>query len=259
MGLPVEVTVLIPAYNEANRIGRAVRESLALLETEGAGGEVLVVDDGSVDSTARLVADLAQKDPRVRLHRLPGNRGKGAAVRAGIFAARGEIVFVIDADLSTPTATISEALPHLRDGADVVTGSRHCPGARVVEPQGAVRRYLGKGFLILARRVADPAATDITCGFKGFRRTAAQAIFARSAIDGWAFDAETALIARRLGLVRREVPVVWTNDADSRVRIRGAVFRSFRDLVRIGWRDARGAYRASPEEREAARSRGGPP
>jgi dolichyl-phosphate beta-glucosyltransferase len=254
----VEVTVLIPAFDEEKRIGRAVRESILLLEAEGARGEILVVDDGSGDATARIVEEVAASDPRVRLFRLPTNRGKGAAVRAGVFESRGEIVFVIDADLSTPLDTIGRALPHLRDGTDVVTGSRHCEGARVVERQGVVRRSLGKGFLAIARRVADPAATDITCGFKGFRRAAAVAIFRRTAIDGWAFDAETALIARRLNLVRREIPVEWTNDPDSRVRIRGAVLRSLRDLVRIGWRDARGAYDVSPEEREDARARGAP-
>lgn len=255
MCLPVEVTVLIPAYNEASRIGRAVRETLALLDSEGAGGEVLVVDDGSADGTAGIVADLAARDARVRLHRLPENRGKGAAVRSGVFEARGEIIFVIDADLSTPPSVIGDALPHLRNGADVVTGSRHREGAKVLRRQGILRRSLGKGFLTLARRIADPDATDITCGFKGFRRAAAAAIFRRATIDGWAFDAETALIARRLELARREVPVAWTNDPDSRVRMAGAVLRSLRDLVRIGWRDARGAYRSTREEREAARAR----
>jgi len=255
----VEVTILIPAFNEAARIERAVRESLFRLESEGARGEVLVVDDGSTDSTARIVEAIAAADPRVRLHRLPGNRGKGAAVRAGVFEARGEIVFVLDADLSTPTSSIGDALPHLRDGADVVTGSRHCAGASVLRRQGLLRRSLGKGFLLLARRIADPASTDITCGFKGFRRAAATAIFHRVTVDGWAFDAETALIARRLGLVRREVPVAWTNDPDSRVRMAGAAFLSLRDLGRILWRDARGAYASTPEERESARARSGPP
>jgi dolichyl-phosphate beta-glucosyltransferase len=255
MCLPVEVTFLIPAYNEQRRIARAVRESLAAVESEGASGEVLVVDDGSDDATAAIVAELAAEDPRVRLHRLPENRGKGAAVRAGVFEARGRIVFVIDADLSTPLAAVGDALPHLRDGADVVAGSRHREGAAVLRRQGVLRRSLGKGFLFLARRIADPASTDITCGFKGFRRAAAAAIFRRATIDGWAFDAETALIARRLGLVRREVPVAWTNDPDSRVRVAGAVLASFRDLVRLKWRDARGAYRSTPEERDAARDR----
>jgi len=202
---PVEVTILIPAFNEAGRIERAVRESLVRLESEGAPGEVLVVDDGSTDATATIVLGLAAEDARVRLHRLPGNRGKGGAVRAGVFEARGDIVFVLDADLSTPTSSIGDALPHLRDGADVVTGSRHCAGASVLRRQGILRRSLGKGFLLLARRIADPRSTDITCGFKGFRRAAATAIFHRVTVDGWAFDAETALIARRLGLVRREV------------------------------------------------------
>jgi dolichyl-phosphate beta-glucosyltransferase len=252
----VEVTVLIPAFNEAARIARAVRESLAALESEGAPGEVLCVDDGSTDGTAHEV--LALGDPRVRLLRLPVNRGKGAAVRAGVFAARGRIVFVLDADLSTPPQAMGAALPHLRDGVDVVFGSRHCAGARVLKPQGALRRSLGRGFLRLARRVADPGASDITCGFKGFRRAAAHAIFRHATVDGWAFDAETALIARRLELVRREVPVAWTNDPDSRVRVLSATLGSLLDLARIRLRDARGAYRTTPMERAAARDRGAP-
>jgi dolichyl-phosphate beta-glucosyltransferase len=251
----LSISVVIPAFNEEHRIDAAVRAVMGKLEAIGEEFEIVCVDDGSRDGTADRVARWAARDPRVRLVRLPENTGKGAAVREGVLAARGDLVFFLDADLSTPPAAIEDALPHLKDGADVVIGSRNREGARVDRPQGAVRRSLGRGFLVLARAVADPKATDLTCGFKGFRRPAAEAIFKRTTLPGWAFDAETALIARRLGLVRREIPVHWRNDPDSRVRVAGAIAQSLLDLIRLAWRDARGFYRASQEERDAAQQR----
>jgi dolichyl-phosphate beta-glucosyltransferase len=242
----MDITTIIPAFNEAERIGPAVRSVLEHLDHLGGEAEVLCVDDGSLDDTAKRVEELTRKDPRVRLLRIPVNRGKGAAVRKGVMEARGRFVFVLDADLSAPPTAIDAALPHLQDGAHWVAGSRSCAGAEVVRPQGVVRRVLGRCFLRLARQIADPKATDLTCGFKGYRNEVARAIFERSRIDGWAFDAETALIGRRLRLVRRDVPVRWANDPDSRVRVGRAVLESARDLARITWNDLRGRYREAP-------------
>ncbi|HEX5135742.1 MAG TPA: glycosyltransferase [Planctomycetota bacterium] len=242
----MEITAVIPMFNEAQRVDATVRSVLDHLDGLGGDGEVLCVDDGSADDTAARVEALSSADPRVRLVRLPHNRGKGAAVRAGVLEARGRFIFVLDADLSAPPDAIDDALPHLRDGAHWVAGSRSCPGADVVQRQGIVRRVLGRCFLNVARRLVDPKATDLTCGFKGFRSDVARAIFLRSRIDGWAFDAETALIGRRLRLVRRDIPVRWTNDPDSRVRVGRAVLQSTRDLARIMWNDARGRYREVP-------------
>jgi len=247
----MEITALIPAFNEGRRIASALDLVVRTLEGLQVSFEVLCVDDGSTDDTAARVEAAAAADPRIRLLRLPRNGGKGAAVRAGVFDARGAVLFVLDADLSAPPALIGESLPHLRNGTDVVVGSRTCEGARVARRQGPVRRVLGRCFLGLARRIADPAATDITCGFKGFRREAARSIFGRARVDGWAFDAETALIVRRLGLARREVPVTWTNDPDSRVRVARAALRSLLDLGRIAWYDARGRYGPDPEDEDA--------
>ena len=136
-----------------------------------------------------------------------------------------------------------------------MAGSRNRDGAAIVVAQNRARRWLGRGFLALSRLLCDRSATDITCGFKGFRRPAAAAVFGRSRVDGWAFDAEIALIARRLGLVRRELPVAWRHDPDSRVRVLLAVPKSLLELLCIAWRDWRGKYAATPEERAAARSR----
>jgi len=239
----MQVSVIVPAFNEEARIGEAVAAVTRHLVEVGLTFEILCVDDGSTDKTAAVVEELAARDPRVRLLRMPRNEGKGEAVRQGVFAARGRFVFFLDADLSTRPEAIDASLPHLQDGADLVAGSRHCPGSRVVRAQPAWRRSLGRGFLVLARLVADRTATDLTCGFKGFRRSAAQEIFGRARLRGWAFDAETALIARRLGLVRREIPVEWTDDPDSRVRVPSAIAHSLLDLARLAWHDARGAYR----------------
>lgn len=243
------VSVVIPAWNEERRIARAVAAVADELVRVGLDFEIVGVDDGSTDATAAVLARCA-RDPRVRIARLAKHAGKGAAVREGVLSARGDFVFFIDADLSTPPSAIAAALALLQSGADVVRGSRHCAGARVVRRQGLPRRLLGHWFLVVARAIADPAASDLTCGFKGYRRAAALTIFGQCRLTGWAFDAETALIARRIGFVTRELPVEWTDDPDSRVRLPAAMLQSATGLLRLMVRDLRGRV-LHPRPRQA--------
>jgi dolichyl-phosphate beta-glucosyltransferase len=232
----MDLSVVIPLWNEQRRIAAAIAAVAAEVQALGAEFEILCVDDGSSDATADLIDGCARRDPRIRLLRLQAHRGKGAAVRAGVLAARGQLVCFLDADLSVPARAIGQALPLLLAGADVVRGSRHCDGARVLRRQGAARRVFGRLFLALTRTWTDPSATDLTCGFKGYRRAAALAIFARCRLAGWAFDAEAAWVARRLGFVTRELPVEWTHDPDSRVRLPSAVLGSAVELARLALR-----------------------
>jgi dolichyl-phosphate beta-glucosyltransferase len=245
----MQISVVIPAFNEERRIASAIDAVTAEAEALGHGFEVICVDDGSSDATAGVVAQRALLDPRVRLLRMPVHRGKGAAVRAGVLDASGDLIFCLDADLSAPPQAIAAALPLLGRDADVVRGSRHCPGAKVLRRQGVLRRSLGRVFTALARNCADPEATDLTCGFKGYRRDAARAIFGHCRLAGWAFDAESAWVARRLGCRTREIPVQWTNDPDSRVRLPAALLESGAGLLWLWLRSLRArVLRTDPQE-----------
>ena len=148
----------------------------------------------------------------------------------------------MDADLSTPLDELGPLLEAL-DEADVVLGSRRAPGAQISVRQPRLRESLGRGFTLLTRTLLAPGVSDFTCGLKGFRGAAADAIFAVSRLDGWAFDAELVTIARTQGHRLAEVPVRWHHEEDSKVRLLSAVLVSLRDLVRICLIRSRGGYR----------------
>jgi dolichyl-phosphate beta-glucosyltransferase len=174
--------------------------------------------------------------------RFEANRGKGAAVRAGVLAAAGKRVLFTDADLSTDLAATAEVLAVLEAGAPVGFCSRRAPGAWIERAQGPLRATLGRGFSALARLAGGHALRDVTCGFKGFTREAARELFVRARVDGWAFDAELAAIARARGLEVRELGVVWRDGERSSVRVLPAAARALLDLVGIAARRRRGAW-----------------
>lgn len=240
-----DLSIVIPAYNEAERVGPALAQIAAHVASRGDAVEVLLVDDGSSDGTEAAAA-AAARDLGLALStlRYTPNRGKGGAVRAGMMAARGRAVLFTDADLSVPVSHIERFEARLAAGADVVIGSRRAPGAQIVRHQPALRERLGSAFRDLARLLLVPGVSDFTCGFKLFRRDAAQTVFALQRLSGWGFDVEILLIARRLGLRVVEEPVAWSDDARTRVRLGRDVVRSAFDLARIGWNDLRGDYRA---------------
>jgi dolichyl-phosphate beta-glucosyltransferase len=214
----VSFSVVIPAYNEARRLDASLGEICAWLSGRGESAEVLVVDDGSADATADVVERCQSGVIPVRLLRHERNRGKGAAVRTGVLASRGELILVSDADLSTPIAEAEKLLP-LMDEADVAIGSRTAPGAELRRPQGRPRQLLGKAFNRLLRAAGLTTFRDTQCGFKLWRRDAAQRVFAACRIDGFAFDVEALLLAEKAGFRIAETGVVWINSPKSRVRM----------------------------------------
>lgn len=233
-----QLSVVIPAYNEADVIRQTVREVTAYLTALPRTHEILVVDDGSVDQTVPIVRELEARLPAVRLIQA-SHQGKGAAVKRGALEASGGLVLFMDADHSTRIEEVRRCLPLLEDGCDVVIGSRKMPGAEVRVHQPPLREAMGRGFTWLTNRVLGTRVSDITCGFKGFRAEASAAIFRLQRIPGWGFDAEILFIARRLGYRITEVPVVWTNDASTQVRLAQDTVRSFVELfaIRAGaWR-----------------------
>lgn len=217
---PADVTVVVPAYNEASRI----TSTLDRLRQEAAQLgilEVIVVDDGSSDDTAALVeAEAAKSESRIRLVRLPSNQGKGAAVCAGVTEAAGDYVIFLDADLSAPPAAIPRAVAAIEAGADIAIGTRVVPGgvdARKTQPRQ--RQISGRVFALLQRRIVGLRYADTQCPFKLFRREAANRLFPAVETSGWAFDVELLARARALGMTVAELPVDWHHVGGSHITV----------------------------------------
>jgi dolichyl-phosphate beta-glucosyltransferase len=243
------LSIVIPAYDERNRLPRTLESVAKHLRSEDLPSEVVIVDDGSSDGTpdvARAEGERLGLPLRVLSH--APNRGKGFAVRRGMLEARGAEILLTDADESVPIASLDRFRARLREGADAVIGSRQTHGAHIAIHQARVRERLGGVFRNLSR-VLVPGTSDFTCGFKLFRREAAQRIFARQQLWGWGYDVEILLIARRLGVRVVEEPVEWSDDAQTRVRLGVDVLRSALDLARVAWNDRRGRYGASDPAR----------
>jgi len=224
----IRLSVVVPAYNEENRVGPTLRSVAAFLAARAEAFEILVVDDGSRDGTARAARDAGVP---LRVLALAANRGKGAAVREGILAARGERILFTDADLSTPIEDLPRLERALDRGAAVAFGSRSVPGSEVLLRQPLYRQTMGKVFNLFVRACVLPGVIDSQCGFKLFEARAARAIFAKQRLQGFSFDVEVLFLARRLGFGLAEVPVRWTNSPASRVHPVRDSLRMLRDLL----------------------------
>ena len=234
--------MIIPAFNEEARLSQSLPKVLDYCRRRFQRFEILVVDDGSGDGTARLVTDFARTAAEVALHQLPQNSGKGAAVRAGMLAAAGDYVLFSDADLSTPIEEMDNMLRHLQAGADVVIASRDLPESQIEQHQSFLRETMGKGFNLIVRRLSGLPYHDTQCGFKCYRRAAAREIFRRAHIHGYAFDVESLIIARQRGFRVVEMPVRWINSPISKVNILRHPWPMLVEVIRSGWSQWRGRY-----------------
>jgi dolichyl-phosphate beta-glucosyltransferase len=230
----LDLSVVIPAYNEEARLEPTLGRVIEYCREHHPEFEVLVVDDGSTDGTRDLVERIAAGEQRVRLIALGDNRGKGAAVRAGMLAARGREVLFSDADLATPIEELVVLRQRLAGGCDVAIASRAAPGADIRVRQHRMREFMGRTFNVLVRLVALDGIRDTQCGFKLFRREAARDLFGRARVDGFAFDVEILWLARGRYQVA-EVPVAWSHIEESKVSPGGDAARMFVDLIRIRW------------------------
>ena len=203
-----------------------------------------MVDDGSRDRTAAVVEEAARQDPRLRLVRNPGNRGKGYSVRHGMLEARGEWILFSDADLSAPIEELDKLIQAVGpDGAAIAIGSRALDRSLIGVRQNLARVYAGIVFNLTMRVVTGLPFADTQCGFKLYRRDAAQAVFSRQQLEGFGFDAEDLYIARTLGLKTVEVPVRWNNVEGTKVSLMAGI-RPFLDLLLVRWYHLKGIYRA---------------
>jgi glycosyltransferase involved in cell wall biosynthesis len=237
------LSIIIPAYNEQTRLpGTLQIVTRYLADREWAFREIIVVDDGSKDSTVATVEAFVKEGHPVRILKNPGNRGKGYAVRHGMLVAHGEWLLFSDADLSTPIEELEKLYAAISDSVPIAIGSRALDRSLIGVHQSQFRERAGQVFNFVMRLVLGLDIHDTQCGFKLFRRDAAQAIFSRQKLERFSFDAEILFIARKLGLRAAEVPVRWNNVEGTKVGMWSGT-QSFLDLVTIRLNAARGNYR----------------
>lgn len=235
------ITILIPVFNEENRIRKSLDEIFAFLKTFKEETELLIVDDGSIDSTPKILEEY-QKKFNLKVTTLKTNQGKGAAIRNGISLSSGDKILFTDIDLSVPISFLEPFNNAMTEGTDIVIGSREHPQSEIAIKQHWLRELAGYSFTILTNAVLQVGASDFTCGFKLFRREAARKIFGKQLINRWTFDAETLFLAKKYEFKVEEAPVVWKHGEGSKVRFPQDLIESFFALLQIRINDWMGKY-----------------
>jgi glycosyltransferase involved in cell wall biosynthesis len=246
------LSLVIPAYNEERRLPRSLTDIQAFFGKftggDGAGSiEILTVVEKSRDRTLELAHAAVRGDSRFQIIDNVVHRGKGFAVRSGMLRAQGEIVFFMDADLSTPLSEVLRFLAHFQENpdVDVIIGSRRDPNSEILKRQNLFRQQLGRGFNYFVKLFGVRGIKDTQCGFKAFRAQACRDIFSRATIDGFAFDVEALMLAQEMGYRIDVRPVIWVNSPDSKVRVLIDPLKMLWDLLRIRYR-VRRALRLNP-------------
>jgi dolichyl-phosphate beta-glucosyltransferase len=232
----VDLSIVIPAFNEALRLGESLEGVLDWLEQHNRDFEIIVVDDGSTDATSLVAESLESRG--VRTIRLEQNSGKGAAVSRGVRESRGDRVLLSDADFSTPIEDIQKLESRIEE-APIVLGSRAVRGAKILRHQPFYREIMGKVFNRMLRLFGVWGISDTQCGFKLLDGEVAREIFAQIVTPGFAFDVELAWLARRAGYRVVEVGIVWENSADSRVHLLTDPPRMILEILRFRWHHRR--------------------
>jgi glycosyltransferase involved in cell wall biosynthesis len=240
-------SIVIPAYNESARIPATLRSVVGHVRAQGWVAEVIVVNDGSRDTTAQVVVDFARENPEVHLIENPGNRGKGYSVRHGLLQALGEVVMFTDSDLSAPIEEADRLFAAIADGADIAIGSRWLEKGRQTHRQPFYRQFFGRCFNAVTRAVMGLRFADTQCGFKAFTRAAAQTVFQLQTIEGWGFDPEILFIAVKRGYRVDEVPVSWAHDERTRMSYLKDGMKMLEEIAIIRWNAFLGRYNKKVE------------
>lgn len=247
-----QLSIVIPAYNERRRLPATLSSIAEYLEVSDVRAEVIVVDDGSIDGTAKAAKQVPGKGMPPKVIGFEGNRGKGAAVKEGLLAARGDFVLFMDADNSTHVSEVEKLLAVATKKAkgkhapQIVVGSRYLPGSDIRIKQPWYRVWISRWGNRLIRYAVLPGVIDTQCGFKLLGREAAREIAPAMTREGFSFDIELLTIARHYGYEIAEVPVNWYDTPGTRLRPMRSAFRTLRDLVAIRMNLVRGRYAPIP-------------
>lgn len=241
----MEISVIIPAYNEEGRITGTLGRIWNYFKNKKIDFEMVIVDDGSTDNTEKIVKDFAQDKDNVIYVKMDKNRGKGAAIKKGVLSSCGKYILFSDADLSTPIEEFEKLYRYIKEGYDVVIGTRRVKSSNVVKKQPFLRRFFGTGFIYLVKIMFPSLSkiTDFTCGFKLFDGQKGKKIFYLQKIERWGFDVEILLIAKILNYRIKQVPVTWRDLRRSKVNLKKDIIRSFSDLIKIKKMTLRGYYK----------------
>ena len=239
----MRLSVVIPAYNEEKRLPRTLGEIDKYLRNQNYDYEIIVVNDGSKDKTAKVVQDLTSQIKNLKLIDNKENHGKGYVVRQAMLEAGGEVRLFTDADNSTSIDQVEKIFSELEKGADVVIASRDIKGAILDPPQPWLRNViLGEGFKLFRKIILGLwGIEDTQCGFKGFRKEVVKRVFPKCRISRFAFDPEILVVAERMGFKIKEVPVHWKNDPESKVKLK-SILKMGLDLIKIRWKLIRRQY-----------------
>jgi dolichyl-phosphate beta-glucosyltransferase len=240
---PATYSIVLPAYNESERIAGTLEKILAYAARRDGNVEIIVVNDGSSDDTADMVRGYAVKYPMLQLLENPGNRGKGYSVRNGMMRARGDVLLFSDADLSSPIEEADKLFAAIAGGADVAIGSRWLQSELQIQRQPLHRQLFGRMFNLALRIILGLNFRDTQCGFKAFTRNAAEKIFPLQQIERWGFDPELLYLAREFGFTVKEIPVAWAHREGTRINPLRDGIRMFGELLKIRWNSIRGKYK----------------
>jgi len=236
---------ILPAFNESERLTTSIPKVLEYVRERGLRAEIIVVNDGSTDTTADVVRQFAVANPMIVLLENPGNRGKGYSVRNGMLRAKGAVALFTDADLSSPITEADKLFAALANGADVAIGSRWLKRELQTERQPILRQLYGRLFNLGLRIVLGLTYRDTQCGFKAFSRSAIQVVFTRQRVERWGFDPELLFLARKFNLKTVEVPVEWAHDHRSKINPLRDGVRMGLEVLKIRWTDLMGGYKQS--------------
>lgn len=226
----MKISVVIPAYNEERRLPNTLRTIIDFVSVRNEEFEIIVVDDGSKDSTYNSAKEFGDS---IYVYTLEKNSGKGAAVRKGVLEATGDLIFFTDADLSTPIYEMDKLLNDLKNSFDISIGSRAVDYSMIKVHQPFYREFMGKTFNKIVQLLVIKGIKDTQCGFKGFKNKVAKETFSKTLIDGFSFDVEVLYIARKLNYKISEVPVEWYNDQQTKINPIKDSYKMLKEIFKI--------------------------
>lgn len=241
------ISIIVPAYNEEQRLPESIAKIDTYFASISSPYEIIIVNDGSTDSTAKLATEIASLHSYVRVIHLKKNRGKGYAVRIGTQEAKGQYILFSDADLSTPIFEVEKLLLYLGKGYDIAIGSRKMPHSCIEVRQPWYRELMGNLLSIIVHLLVVPGFSDTQCGFKCLTQKSAKKIFREQKIDGFIFDVEVLYLAHKYGFSVKEVPVIWRDSPKTSVKLIRDSIKMLLGLLKIRYNDLKGIYSEAPE------------